>query len=896
VSSFYSLLSNAGERVFNARFALKDHKGLPIETFEQAVHRLAAAAASAEEPALRPKYSEQFTHIIGNRLFIPSSPIWANIGKLESAWQPSACFVLSVEDSLSSMYETLALTAQVFKSGGGVGYNFSTIRPKGDIVRSTKGKASGVVELIRLYDASSNMVMQGGMRRGASIAILNIDHPEILEFINVKRSGGLTNFNLSVGVTDAFMRALHNNADWPLVFNKKTYAVLPATKIWDEIASAAHACGDPGVLFLNRIQEGNPVPSNTLNATNPCITGDSLIQTSEGMFRVTELIGQQFKALVDGVPWLSGVNGFFETGTKPIVKLITDDGYSLRLTPDHKILRADNTWVPAADLRPGERIRIHDHRQKKYPVDSEQYQKVFTTCVYSIEPCGVDKVYDVQIPGINAFDANGLYVHNCGEQPLSAGESCLLGSINLAQMISQNGRIDKEKLRSVVSGAVRFLDNLIDIAEYPVPLITEATKATRKIGLGFTGLADALIKAELAYDSPEGREYAAEITNVIQTAAHKASQILGKEKGCFPAWENSFFYPQEKRRNASCVTIAPTGSVTTIAGSEGYGVEPIFAVAYEKSTDVAGTFAVFSPLFLEVCSKHNIPASVLSEVASRGSCQNVEGIPRYIAMIFKGAQEIHPMDHLLMQAAVQEHVCNAVSKTVNLPASATCADISDIYSAAFRLNLKGVTVFRDTCKQGVIEIGANGANGASKEQTNQLVRGTVRPRPKVATGKTVRLDTGCGKLYLTANSDPTGKIFETFITTGSDGGCFVYTETTSRLISLVLRAGVPIEEIIEQLQSAHSCPAYMLARGKGKPVSPGKSCASAIALCLAKIASPDTDFDLEEATKNEIPELITDTRSDTLKHSCNMPCPDCGDALEMAEGCAVCKSCGYSKC
>ena len=729
-------LSDAGQKVFNARYALKDEEGKIIETFEQAVYRMARAAAGAEKENQK-YWEEKFASVMGELIFVPSTPIWANMGKPDRPWQPSACFVLAVEDSLYSMYETLMSTALVFKSGGGVGYNFSAIRPRGALVRSTKGKASGVVELIKLYNASSNMVMQGGVRRGASIGILNIDHPEIINFINAKLQGDLTNFNLSVGITDAFMAVLEQGGEWPLTFNGRVHEMIPAPEVWELIVKAAHSCGDPGIIFIDRLQRHNPVPERVINATNPC-----------------------------------------------------------------------------------------------------------------------------------------------GEQPLCPGESCLLGSINLARVITTEGRLNVDLYNDAVSTAVRFLDNLIDVAEYPLPLIAEATRATRKIGLGFTGLADALIMAGLTYDSPEGRDYAGNITEMMQKVAGATSRELAEEKGCFPEWEKSVYHPEEKRRNATCVTIAPTGSVTTMAGCEGYGIEPVFAVAYKKSTNVAGDFEVFSPLFLEACRKHGVAEDVLGEVARRGSCQDVKGIPGEIARIFKGAQEISPENHILMQAEVQKHVDNAVSKTINLPGTATMEDIKECYSKAYELGLKGITVFRDGCKDGTITIGRKEDPAGEKV----LKRGEILPRPRSAHGMTHRLDTGCGKLYLTVNYQPgSGEILETFITTGSDGGCLVYTEATSRLISLAIRGGIPIEEIIEQLQGTHSCPSYMLARGKGRNLSPGRSCASAIANKVAKIKE---ELDKKYNGNSEQDEMSADN---------TMLC-QCGQKLEQAEGCLICRSCGFSKC
>jgi ribonucleoside-diphosphate reductase alpha chain len=554
-------LTHAGQKVFDARYAQKDEQGNIIEKFEEAVARLASTAAGAEKEN-QESWEEKFSNIIGDLLFIPSTPIWANMGKTDRPWQPGACFVLAVEDTLESMYETLKDTALVFKSGGGVGFNFSAIRPRGDLVNSTKGQASGVVELIRLYDASANMVKQGGVRRGAIMGILNISHPEIIDFIQAKSGGGLTNFNLSVGVTDFFMEALEKDSLWQLVFKGEVRRDIPARHLWEMIVKAAHNCGDPGVVFLDRLQGDNPVPGRPIDAMNPC-----------------------------------------------------------------------------------------------------------------------------------------------GEQPLSPGESCLLGSINLDRMAADNSVIDKQLLVDTVAAAVRFLDNLIEVADYPLPGIAAATRATRKIGIGFTGLADALIKTGLAYDSIEGRDFAGNITSLMQQAAHTTSAKLAEEKGCFPLWENSIFYPDQKRRNAACITIAPTGSITAMAGCEGYGIEPIFAVAYTKATEAAGDFKVFSPLFLKAIKALNLPARVLAAVAEKGSCQGIAGIPDQIAGIFKGAREIRPLDHLLMQAAVQKFVDNAVSKTVNLPEDATVSDIGACFKTAFELGLKGVTVFREGSKRGTVTVG-----------------------------------------------------------------------------------------------------------------------------------------------------------------------------------------------
>lgn len=728
------MLNENGLKVFNARYAGRDEEGNINETFEQAVDRLVSSVYDNKHPL----YKDTRDAILNLEL-VPSTPIWANIGKNDRPWQPGACFVLDIEDSLDDMYRVLKDTAIIFKSGGGVGYNFSSIRPKGSLVMSTKGAASGVVELIKLYDASSNMVMQGGVRRGASMGILNVDHPEIMEFINCKRDGGITNFNLSVGITDEFMKALELDTTWDLKFGGKVYKTAYAREIWDAIAEAAHACGDPGLIFLDKIQAANPVPSDNLNKTNPC-----------------------------------------------------------------------------------------------------------------------------------------------GEQPLANGESCLLMSINLAKIMDGNRR-NLQKLDKLTRLATRFLDALIDVAEYPLPLIDKNTRATRKIGIGFTGLHDALIMAGLPYDSQKGRKFAAEITALMSAAAKDESMKLAEELGPFPKWEQSIYYPDTPIRNASRITIAPTGSVTAMAGCEGYGVEPIFGIAYKKATNVAGDFYVFSPLFLEACKKHNIPQEVLDEVGRKGSCQGVEGIPLEIQRIFKGAMDIAPKDHIAMQAAVQKELDNAVSKTINLPNAATVEMIKDCYKMAYDMGCKGITVYRDGCKEGVVTVGA----ADKPKETKQIgpARGEVVPRPYSTQGITRRLDTGCGKLYLTANFDDDGNIIETFITTGSDGGCLIFTEATSRLISLAIRGGIPVEEVIEQLNSTHPCPSYMMAHATGRKASKGKSCASAIANVLKELQSKP----VQKATAS-----VEHIKNSTVTNK--EKCPNCDSGTIHVEGCTSCPECGYSKC
>ncbi|MEN6391516.1 MAG: adenosylcobalamin-dependent ribonucleoside-diphosphate reductase [Syntrophomonas sp.] len=734
-------LTSDGLNIFKERYADKNDQGEVVETPDMAVERLARAAARAEElyPGQDAEFWEkEFARILDARWFVPSTPIWANMGKTDRANQPGACFVLDVQDDLRDMYQTLLDSAMVTKSGGGIGYNFSRIRPQGELVKSTKGKASGAVELIRLYDASAAMIKQGGVRRGAFMGILNCEHPEIEDFIRCKLSGEITNFNLSVGVSHEFMNRVESDELWELKFNGEVRRTIAARELWEKIVRSAWACGDPGLIFLDRIQESNPIPGRPMNCTNPC-----------------------------------------------------------------------------------------------------------------------------------------------GEQPLSPGESCLLGSINLALMKEQDGdEVAWARLKETARIVVRFLDNMIDVGEYPLDFIAENTRASRKIGLGVLGLHDLLIQMKLSYDSPEGIELASKVMAFIKEEVHKASAELGVEKGNFPLWDESVYAVRnEPHRNASCLTIAPTGTITLLAGVEGYGIEPIFAIAYKKTylrDGVPEKINVFSPLFLKACHERGIDEKALEAVAALGSCQGVKGIPDDIQRLFRGAQEIDPMDHLAMQVALQQEVDNAISKTINLPAMADLDMVEKIYFEAWKRGLKGITVFREGSKQGVIEIGD--APKTSKDPA-YIPRGYIHSRPQWTSGITERIDTGCGKMYLTVNRDPnTDEVIETFITTGSDGGCLIFTEAASRLTSMAIRAGVSLSDIIEQLKSTHTCPSWARARSTGKPLSAGKSCPSAIANALEKYVDHKEDGKSMSAQIRGI-------------------CPECMQpSFVPLEGCYTCLGCGYSKC
>ena len=559
--------------VLKQRYLLKNENNEIIETPEDLFERVAKAVASAEanfskDPNICEIYAEKFYDLMVNLDFLPNSPTLMNAGC--PLGQLSACFVLPIEDSLDSIFETLKFTALIHKSGGGTGFSFSNLRPKGDIVASTQGVASGPLSFIKVFDSATEAIKQGGKRRGANMGILRIDHPDIEEFIIAKREEKiLTNFNLSVAITDHFMEALKKGEKFPLINprNKKIVKYVDPKRIFSLIAESAWECGDPGVIFIDTINRYNPTPHlGEIEATNPC-----------------------------------------------------------------------------------------------------------------------------------------------GEQPLLPFESCNLGSINLANFV-EDGKINWEDLKEVIHLAVRFLDNVIEINRFSIPQINKITKLTRKIGLGVMGFADFLIKLNISYAEPKAIALAERVMKFINEESVKASQKLAIERGNFPAYPGSIWDKPDTpfMRNATTTTIAPTGSISLIAGVSS-GIEPLFGVYYERRTLGNIIIKEFHPLFIEILEKENYSEneikSILEEVKEKGILKNIK-LPERIKKLFVTTYEISPDQHLAIQEAFQKYTHNAVSKTINLPKEATVENIKTIYLKAYKLGLKGVTVFRYGSKsEQVIYIG-----------------------------------------------------------------------------------------------------------------------------------------------------------------------------------------------
>jgi len=547
--------------VLERRYLRKDENGRVIESTSQLFRRVAKVVAGVEKnygktKAEVAKFEDEFYRLMTSLEFVPNSPTLMNAGT--QLGQLSACFVLPVEDSIEGIFDTLKTTAIIHKTGGGTGFSFSRLRPKGDQVKTTGGIASGPISFAKIYDTATEVIKQGGRRRGANMGILRVDHPEIMDFIVAKeREGVLRNFNISVAVTDRFMEAVEKDGDFELV-NPRNGVVterLKARAVWNLIIMMAWKNGEPGVVFIDTVNKHNPTPRlGQIESTNPC-----------------------------------------------------------------------------------------------------------------------------------------------GEQPLLPYESCNLGSIDVSKFVTEEKKIDWDRLRKTVRLAVRFLDNVVDANVYPIPEIEEITKGNRKIGLGVMGFADMLIKMGIRYDTEEALKTAEKLMKFIDTEGHKMSAELGEEKGSFPNFEGSIWkHDCKAMRNATVTTVAPTGTISIIAGCS-QGIEPLFAISYvrEVAESLGRSLVEVNPLFESIALKEGFYSEELMKtIARKTSIRDAKEVPERIRNIFVTAHDISAEWHVRMQAAFQKHTDNAVSKTINFPNWATPYDVEKAYWLAYKLGCKGITVYR----------------------------------------------------------------------------------------------------------------------------------------------------------------------------------------------------------
>ena len=767
-------ISENAHAVLERRYLIRDEHGEAVETVDELFHRVADAVAAADvrfDPqADVADTARSFYRMMTELDFLPNSPTLMNAGR--PLGQLSACFVLPVADSMEDIFDAIKNAALIHKSGGGTGFSFSRLRAKGSTVNSTGGVASGPISFMKVFNAATEAVKQGGTRRGANMGILRVDHPDILEFITCKNdTKEITNFNISVGLTEAFMEAAESGSEYELVdpASRRVTGRLNAREVFEAIVRSAWQTGEPGILFLDRLNKDNPCPGQgEIESTNPC-----------------------------------------------------------------------------------------------------------------------------------------------GEQPLLPYEACNLGSINLVRHLrrTETGYVlDRAKLEQTIRTAVHFLDNVIEVNQYPLPEIDAMTKKTRKIGLGVMGFADMLLYLGIPYDSDEGVAMASQVMELVQTIGHQESQRLAQVRGPFPLFAESVYRDGAPIRNATVTTIAPTGTLSIIAGVSS-GVEPVFAYAYYRNvmdnTHLIETNQILKDKLTELGLYSD---ELMRQIIEHGSLAHVEGIPEAVKRVFVCAHDVSPIWHVKMQAAFQQFTDNAVSKTVNFPNSATQEEVAEVYRLAYELGCKGTTIYRDGSRdEQVLNIGVVKAKQETAlpdhvekllesgcDSTACLLRsGSIKPRPRpdVTMGYTEKVKIGCGNLYITVNYDEQG-VCEVFTNTGRAGGCPSQSEATARLMSVALRAGVDSDELIRQLKGIR-CPSTI--RQQGMAVT---SCPDAIAKAIEKV--------MQASKTNQIPPCpppmgagrkgrpapdMTPAESKLAKY-----CPECGAQLEHEGGCVTCRNCGYSKC
>ncbi len=742
--------------VLGKRYFKRDNAGIVIEDWPSMLKRVANDISDGD-----PEKSKRYYELMDSGYFLPNSPTLMNAGS--DLQQLSACFVLPIEDSMDSIFETIKNAALIHKSGGGTGFSFSNLREANAQVRSTNGVSSGPISFLKVYNAATDAVKQGGTRRGANMAVLRVNHPQILEFVTCKENiNELTNFNISVALDDEFMNAVYTDGDFELVspYDGQVKEVVKARVIFDLIIEMAHRNGEPGVIYIDRINQANPTPHlGAIESTNPC-----------------------------------------------------------------------------------------------------------------------------------------------GEQPLLPYEACNLGSINLSVLALEND-VNWTLLRQVIRDSVDFLDDVIDRSKFPLARIDETAKGNRKIGLGIMGWADLLYYLSIPYASDEAISLAKQTMEFIDFEAKLRSVELARDRGSYPNFvsyhhSDALLGKHEKNpnwgslidgfaeygiRNATVTTIAPTGTISMIADTSS-GIEPQFSLVYVKKVMDGENLLYVNKYFAAALDKIGLnDHELLSEVAAYGSIQHIDRIPKDIKRVFQTAHDISPEWHIRIQAAFQEFTDNAVSKTINFHRNATVNDVRTAFEMAYQLGCKGITVYRDGSRENqVLNIGTSSI-GKPAPDTKIM----PRTRPTVTHGITQKMETGCGHMYVTVNSDDFGAC-EIFVQMGKVGGCAsAQLEAIARLASLSLRSFVNIESIIKQLKGIR-CQSPMWYKGK-MITSCGDALAQALENFLLNHLNPNSgalvSFKFaEEPINNE------------NKRPFQSQCPECGSSLEHLEGCLKCPQCGWTKC
>lgn len=782
------LKSNA-LKVLAARYLKKDEKGRPTEQPKELFWRVATTIAAAERsfPGCTQErfdqWAREFYDLMATGVFMPNSPTLMNAGR--EMGMLSACFVLPVEDSIEGIFSSIKATALIQKAGGGTGFDFSRLRPRGDYVRSSGGTTEGPLSFIQVFSAATNAIQQGAFRRGANMGMLRVDHPDVLGFITIKDDlTKLTNYNISISVTDEFVAQLRADRNAPhRTLNPRTGewkalkrddgSVVSVGELWDMIIEHAWGTGEPGVIFIDRINATNPtLHIGRMEATNPC-----------------------------------------------------------------------------------------------------------------------------------------------GEQPLLPYEACNLGSINVAKFVRRaNGtaKLAEAEFRETVRKCVRFLDNVVEVNNYPLPEIREMCLGNRKIGLGVMGIADALYEMGLSYCSDEGVAFGEHVMKVLNDESHVASEQLAEERGCFPFWPGSSWQKQgRKMRNACSTTVAPTGTISIIANCSG-GIEPLFSLAFYRQVLDGQRLPEVHDAFMRVAQERGFMTSDLADrIAKAGSIQHFDDIPEDVRKVYVCAHDVKPEWHMKMQAAFQRHCDASISKTINFPHDATVDDVRKIYEMAIDMNVKGVTVYRDGCRdlqpmalastQGPSAKPASGA-AETVAPVVPVAPATLTPvrLPEIMPSLRVRQMTPFGNMHVKIAVDAkTEKEREVFAQLGKGGDIANSDlEAICRLISLFLRCNGTLELVLGQLEGIGS--SLTIPSRDGRILS----LADGLAKALSRYLTAKKTFGLRALLLGDVdPNQLVSTAAEvetkggaSAKTAFKVKCPACSFDLTFAEGCVKCHSCGFSQC
>jgi ribonucleoside-diphosphate reductase alpha chain len=799
-------VSENGIQVLERRYLRRDGAtGKLVETPRQLFWRVATCVAAAEalyvkdDPEHTVTIARDFYSLMAMRMFLPNSPCLMNAGR--EMGMLSACFVLPVEDSIDGIFESVRATALIQKAGGGTGFSFSRLRPRGDLVKSSGGTTEGPLSFIRVFSQATEAIQQGAFRRGANMGMLRVDHPDVMDFITFKDDKTLlTNYNLSVSVTDKFIEDLRRDpGQVHNVQNPRTKEWFPLGKvddernfngehwtvgeIWDKIIDHAWSSGEPGVIFIDRINAKNPIKNvGLIEATNPC-----------------------------------------------------------------------------------------------------------------------------------------------GEQPLHPWDSCNLGSINLGLLVDGTGSeatFDWEVYKSIIHTSTRFLDNVIDVNRYPLPQIQNMTKTTRRIGLGVMGFADTLYKLGIPYDSEDGLAFGEKIMQVLNDESHLASEVLAEERGVFPAWEGSDWEAQgTKIRNSYTTTVAPTGTISILADCSG-GIEPMFSLAFNRQVmkDTNGKPTIMKEVnyvFREEAEKAGYYSEELVDtLLEKGTLHGIDEVPSEVQDVFVTAHDITPEWHMRMQAAFQRHCDSSISKTINFPHDATAEDVRSIYEMAIDLDVKGVTVYRDGCREMQpmalknAEEDCAPAVETTEASTDEYVELTPVSLPEIMSCLRIRQMTPFGNMHIKVTVDPvTGLEREVFAQLGKGGDVANSDlEAICRMLSLWLRGNGSLKRAIAQFSGIGS--SLTVPTKDGRIMSLADGLATGLQRYLAAKESHGLQHLLlggqaMAAATDDIPTAPSPAPSKTTGSPGSTPrnvgsyklkCPSCTGTLAFQEGCVKCHGCGFSQC